>query len=79
MNLALLLNRQGKNAEAEQLLKVALRAHPQNAAVAFNLGLLLAEVGKTTEAESALRTGPAGYPPLSGYASSFRPDRWERA
>jgi Flp pilus assembly protein TadD len=55
-NLALLLSRQGRNAEAEQLLKAALRVNPRNARIAFNLGLLLAEEGKTAEAERALRT-----------------------
>ena len=60
MNLALLLNRQGKNAQAEQLLKAALRVNPGNAGVAFNLGLLLAEVGKTAQAalRSALKADP---------------------
>ena len=52
---ALMLSQQGRNAEAETLLKQALATNPKDPAVAFNLGLLLGEEGKHREAEAALR------------------------
>ncbi len=50
MNLAILLSQQGRNPEAETLLRQAVDTNPHNAAAAFDLGLLLAEISNKSEA-----------------------------
>ena len=55
MNLAVLLNGQGRNNEAESLLQKAAAAYPDNAQAAYSLGLLLAEAGRMEEAINWLR------------------------
>ena len=44
MNLAVLLSSQGRNTEAEQLLREGAAKHPENGDVAYSLGLLLVEM-----------------------------------
>ena len=44
-----------QNDKAEEWLRRALKAEPENAAANFNLGLLLAETNRLDEAEKALR------------------------
>jgi len=55
VNLAILLNQQGRNPEAEALLRQVVETNPHSAAAAFDLGLLLAEMGRKDEAAAALR------------------------
>jgi len=55
MNLSVLLNRQGRNGEAEDLLRKAADAYPNNGQVANSLGLLLVETERTEEAARWLR------------------------
>jgi predicted CXXCH cytochrome family protein len=55
MNLAVLLSGQGRNEEAESLLRAAAAAYPQNPGPANSLGLLLVELGRTEEALVWLR------------------------
>ncbi len=57
MNLAVLLNAQGRNEEAEVLLRSILDAYPEQYDVAYSLGLLLAEMGRYEEAERFLAGG----------------------
>ena len=55
MNLAVMLSGQGRNPEAEQLLRRATYAYPDNADAASSLGLLLVETGRADEALGWLR------------------------
>ena len=55
-NLAQLLNREGRNDEANELLARAVTAYPQNGDLLYSQGLLLAEMKRYTEAEQALST-----------------------
>jgi len=55
MNLALLLNRQGRNAEARALLEQVVADNPGFGEAAFSLGLLLAELRDYAAALEALR------------------------
>jgi predicted CXXCH cytochrome family protein len=55
MNLAVLLSAQGRNREAEDLLRQVRQAYPDNSDAAYALGLLLAETGRPDEAVSHLR------------------------
>ena len=50
MNLAVLLSAQGRNVEAETLLREVLQHYPDNADAAYSLGLLLVEMGQVDEA-----------------------------
>jgi Flp pilus assembly protein TadD len=61
-NLAMLLARQGKSAEAEKLLREVLAAYPDLADVAYALGLLVAEKGAMPEAAALLARAAAGMP-----------------
>ncbi len=62
VNLAVLLNAQGRNDEAEVLLRQVMEAFPQEYQVAYSLGLLLAEVGKYHEAATFLQRAAQGMP-----------------
>ena len=62
VNLALLLARQGRNAEAEKLLREVHAAYPGLADVTYSLGLLVAETGTMDEAAALLLCGAAGMP-----------------
>jgi tetratricopeptide (TPR) repeat protein len=64
VNLALLVVRDGRDVEAERL----LRAAPHVAVAEFNLGLLLAERGDRRAAEAALRDALADDPTLAAAA-----------
>jgi tetratricopeptide (TPR) repeat protein len=50
MNLAVLYNSQGRNDEAETLLREVLEDYPENGEAAYSLGLLLVEMGRPGEA-----------------------------
>lgn len=62
MNLALLLNQQGRNEEARRLLQKARVDHPEFGEAAYSLGLLLAEMrdyaGAMTQLRDAVRLMP---------------------
>jgi tetratricopeptide (TPR) repeat protein len=60
MNLAVLLSGQGRQAEAETLLREVVRDYPANTDAAYSLGLLLAELGKPEEALGHLRRAAQG-------------------
>jgi tetratricopeptide (TPR) repeat protein len=60
--LATIRNRQGRNAEAEQLLRQAVRRAPDAAQVHYSLGLLLAEMQRMPEAADALGKAAAQWP-----------------
>ncbi len=62
VNLALLLNGTGRNAEAERLLREVLEAYPDQYEVAYNLGLLLAEMGQIEEGTEYLGRASDGLP-----------------
>jgi len=62
VNLAVLLSGQGRNEEAEALLREVLEAYPEQHEVAYSLGLLLAEMGRYPEAEQLLARAAAGMP-----------------
>jgi tetratricopeptide (TPR) repeat protein len=55
MNLAVLLSAQGRDREAEDLLRQVVKAYPDNSDAAYSLGLLLAQTGKPEEAVTHLR------------------------
>jgi len=55
MNLAVLYNSMGRNADAEQLLREVLDAYPDEGEAAYSLGLLLAEMNRLDEAVVFLR------------------------
>ncbi len=54
-NAALLLIRQGKAAEAENVLRALARRHPDEADIQLNLGNVLLELGRPADAETVLR------------------------
>jgi Tfp pilus assembly protein PilF len=60
VNLAMLYNRQGKNSDAEKLLREVVDQEPENYEVSYSLGLLLAEIKKYKDAESYLGKAAAG-------------------
>ncbi|MHC4946926.1 MAG: tetratricopeptide repeat protein [Planctomycetota bacterium] len=66
-NLAVLCNAQGRNDEAERLLREILAAYPEQYDSAYSLGLLLAEMGRLEEAAETLRRAADGMP---GHARS---------
>jgi tetratricopeptide (TPR) repeat protein len=68
VNLALLLNRGGRNREAGELLEQVHAARPGDASVALDLGLLLAEEDDAAGAERALRAALASDPDLAAAA-----------
>ena len=55
-NLGVLYGQQGKNSQAEQLLRQATENNPQYAQAFVNLGLVLAAQSRFPEAEQALRS-----------------------
>jgi predicted CXXCH cytochrome family protein len=61
-NLAVLYNAQGRNADAERLLREILDAYPDQYDSAYSLGLLLAEMDRHEEAAHYLRQAAAGMP-----------------
>ena len=66
MNLAVLLSSQGRNDEAEVLLREVLEAYPEQHEVEYSMGLLLAEMGRYPEAESWLARAATGMPDHPG-------------
>jgi tetratricopeptide (TPR) repeat protein len=62
VNLAILENARGNNAEAERLLRSVLTDFPDQADVAYSLGLLLAEMERVEEAVGYLERAAAGLP-----------------
>jgi tetratricopeptide (TPR) repeat protein len=62
MNLAVLLNGQGRNDEAATLLGEVLEHDPDNAEAAYSLALLLVETGQADEALTWLERAAAGMP-----------------
>lgn len=62
VNLAIILNSQKRNDEAEVLLREVLEAYPENHEVAYSYGLLLAEIGRYPEAERWLARAADGMP-----------------
>jgi predicted CXXCH cytochrome family protein len=71
-NLAVMLNAQGRNEEAEALLRSILGAYPEQYDVAYSLGLLLAEMGRYEEAEAYLARAAAGMPDHPGAARNLQ-------
>jgi predicted CXXCH cytochrome family protein len=61
-NLAVLLNTQGRNREAEALLREILDAYPDNAEAAYSLGLLLVEMRRPAVAVTYLERAAKGMP-----------------
>jgi tetratricopeptide (TPR) repeat protein len=61
-NLAVILNSQGRNDEAERLLTQVLEADPEQYEVAYSMGLLLAEMGRIDEAVAFLGRAASGLP-----------------
>ncbi len=66
MNLAVLLSSQGRNEEAEILLREVLEAYPEQHEVEYSMGLLVAEMGRYPEAEYWLARAAAGMPDHPG-------------
>ncbi len=62
MNLAVLLSGQGRNQEAEKLLREATAAYPDDANAAYSLGLLLVEMQQAKEGLTWLRRAAAADP-----------------
>lgn len=62
VNLAVLLNRQGRNDEAERLLREVVEAYPDQYDAAYMLALLLAETGRIPDAVPLLERAAAGDP-----------------
>jgi tetratricopeptide (TPR) repeat protein len=60
VNLAMLYNRQGKNPDAEKMLREVIDQQPELYEVAYSLGLLLAEMKKYKDAEIYLGKAAAG-------------------
>jgi len=60
VNLAMLYNRQGKNREAEKLLREVVEREPELYEVSYSLGLLLAEMQKYQDAERYLAVAASG-------------------
>ncbi len=71
-NLAVILNSQGRNDEAEVLLRSVLDAYPEQYETAYSLGLLLAEMGRYPEAETYLARAATGMPDHPGAARNLR-------
>lgn len=67
VNLASLYNRQGRNKDAERLLKDVLLQNPNLYEVSYSLGLLLAEMHNYREAEHYLRGAAQGM----GYGRAY--------
>lgn len=63
LNLAIVHSQQGRNAEAEALLRSILDAYPENGEAAYMLGLLLVELGQTEEALALLEMAGTATPP----------------
>jgi len=72
VNLAILLSGQGRNQEAEPLLRAVLEAYPEEHEVAYSMGLLLAEMGRYPEAEYWLARAAAGMPGHPGAERNLR-------
>ena len=68
----MLLNGQGRNDEAETLLRSILDAYPEQYEVAYSMGLLLAEMGRYPEAEHWLARAVAGMPGHPGAERNLR-------
>jgi predicted CXXCH cytochrome family protein len=62
VNLAVLLSAQGRNSEAEDLLREVVKAYPGNADASYSLGLLLVQNGKPEEAVTHLRRAVEAWP-----------------
>jgi tetratricopeptide (TPR) repeat protein len=62
LSLATLHNRLGRNAEAELVLRQALRRAPDDGELHYSLGLLLAEMQRMPEAATELGTAAATWP-----------------
>jgi Tfp pilus assembly protein PilF len=60
VNLAMLYNRQGKNREAEKLLRAVVEQEPELYEVAYSLGLLLSEMKHYQDAEHYLGRAASG-------------------
>jgi tetratricopeptide (TPR) repeat protein len=71
-NLAVVLNAQGRNDEAEALLRSILDEDPEQHEVQYSLGLLLAEMGRYREAERFLAAAAAGMPGHPGVERNLR-------
>jgi tetratricopeptide (TPR) repeat protein len=71
-NLAVLLNAEGRNDEAEALLRSILESYPEQHEVAYSLGLLLAEMGRYVEAERWLTQAATGMPDHPGARRNLR-------
>jgi Flp pilus assembly protein TadD len=72
MNLAVILNAEGRNDEAEALLRSILESDPDQYEAAYSLGLLLAEINRYSEAESYLARAAAGMPDHEGAKRNLR-------
>ena len=72
VNLALLLNTQGRNDEAEVLLREVLDHDPEMYEVAYSLGLLMGEMGRYEEAAHYLRIAVEGMPDHPRAAHNLR-------
>ncbi len=59
-NLAVLLNSQGRNDEAERLLRQVVQEYPEQYDAAYSLGLLLAEMNRYEDAMEYLRLAAEG-------------------
>jgi tetratricopeptide (TPR) repeat protein len=66
VNLAMLLNGQGRNKEAKKLLEEVVAAYPEEYKVHYSLGLLLGEMGKYEEAAAHLVETLKGLPDHEG-------------
>lgn len=62
MNLVVLLNSQGRNTEAEALLREVLEAYPEEHDAEYSLALLLVETGRAEEALRWLERAAEGMP-----------------
>jgi tetratricopeptide (TPR) repeat protein len=62
MNLAVLYNSQGRNEEAEALLRGVLEDYPENHEAQYSLALLLVETGREGEALAYLEQAADGLP-----------------
>jgi len=62
VNLALLLNAEEENGQAEKLLREVLAAYPERFEVVYNLALLLGEMGKYEEAAVYFERAAEGIP-----------------
>ncbi len=71
INLAILLNRTARNAEAEKLLKAVVNHYPEQYDAHYALGLLLGEMRRYREAEHHLSRAAAGMPNHAGAARNL--------